>query len=1059
MKIKHINPDININDIKQKILKHDVISFDIFDTLILRPYVKPTDLFEHLEKLENLTGFANARIKAEERAREISNEEDITFDEIYNCIEDKYKFVKNKELELEQQILQRNNEIYTAFDYAKQNNKKIIITSDMYLSKEFILNILKLKGYTGFDKLYLSSDIKLTKWTGNLYKYILNDLNVESSKILHIGDNIDSDIEKAQRIGIDTYFYKKVIDRYIENNKHKPILDFIDNLQKSILIGVLAINTTKNDYNKNYWEKVGYEYGGITCYSYMKWLENQVIKDNINDIMFVARDGYSLKKVFDTFNNGISTHYIYAPRFLNLICTLDFDNNFDKLKIILNYYKNKSQNLKKEFSDSCNFEEALNLFNKFKNEIKELSAIEREQYKNYLSINKINTDATCTVDTYSWNFSAQKLINCGLEKKVKGYYWQTSKDKNLSYSAFFREDSKEKVYFRDWNFMELLMTAPEPPIENIINNKIIHKNVSAEEQKRIEIYPYISAGIVNFARDINSIFGNKNVYMDNSIVEKWINLFADFPSCEDIDNMSKVKHAIDSGHNNYVNIFPSWYRKKLSVIVPVYNVEKTLSQTLDSIIYQTYKNIEIICVNDGSTDNSGKILEDYAKNDTRIQIINKENAGLAAARNTGLEYVSGDYVAFLDSDDWVNLDFYEKLIDRLECDNTDISVGEVHYIYPSYIGYNEWVNEHNFRTNKNIVTSIKDKQHNIYACACWNKVYKAKLIKNNKLKFPDGLFIEDVPFTFASTILANNISLVRGAILNYRQQEDSIMKKAKTNRTSFDIFKIYEVCEKFLEEVNLPENTKQEYKKILDNFEIFNIFGWVNYTCPKYKEEFFNVMRDKFKSIKVKDNQFINSNTKLIRKAVLNSTCPEKAILYIENPPLSLIKTIFSIQNKGKHKVIVFLGLKFKFKSKKCLKRLNLEENSFLEDIFSAKNIDIRKVITIFGIKFKFKSQKLIEKRRWQDLQSSINYVNQQLQEHAQKYNEVIEKLNNKLDEQAQKYNNDITVLHNKLDLQVQKLNNIKQVVDFNRGEIKNNFDITCELLVSSLSQGENNNG
>lgn len=75
------------------------------------------------------------------------------------------------------------------------------------------------------------------------------------------------------------------------------------------------------------------------------------------------------------------------------------------------------------------------------------------------------------------------------------------------------------------------------------------------------------------------------------------------------------------------------------------------------------------------------------------------------------------------------------------------------------------------------------------------------------------------------------------------------------------------------------------------------------------------------------------------------------------------------------------------------------------------------------------------------------------------KYNEVIEKLNNKLDEQAQKYNNDMTVLHNKLDLQVQKLNNIKQVVDFNRGEIKNNFDITCELLVSSLSQGENNNG
>ena len=340
MKIKHINPDININDLKQKILKHDVISFDIFDTLVLRPYVKPTDLFEHLEKLENLTGFANARIKAEERAREISNEEDITFDEIYNCIEDKYKFVKNKELELEQQILQRNNEIYTAFDYAKQNNKKIIITSDMYLSKEFILNILKLKGYTGFDKLYLSSDIKLTKWTGNLYKYILNDLNVETSKILHIGDNIDSDIEKAQQIGIDTYFYKKVIDRYIENNKHKPINKFLNNVESSILVGTLAINAQRENYNDDFWEKLGYEYGGITCYAYMKWLEEQVKKDGIQDIIFVARDGYSLKKVFDSFNTGIKTHYIYAPRTISTLYTLEHHNELYRLNDIFKRYKN-----------------------------------------------------------------------------------------------------------------------------------------------------------------------------------------------------------------------------------------------------------------------------------------------------------------------------------------------------------------------------------------------------------------------------------------------------------------------------------------------------------------------------------------------------------------------------------------------------------------------------------------------------------------------------------------------------------------------------------------------
>ncbi|MBQ8256263.1 MAG: glycosyltransferase, partial [Alphaproteobacteria bacterium] len=99
--------------------------------------------------------------------------------------------------------------------------------------------------------------------------------------------------------------------------------------------------------------------------------------------------------------------------------------------------------------------------------------------------------------------------------------------------------------------------------------------------------------------------------------------------------------------------------KKLSVIIPVYNVAEYLAECLTSVCNQTLTDIEIICVNDGSTDNSGDILQDFAKQDTRIQIINQENAGLSAARNSGLNYSTGEYITVLDSDDWIALDYYE----------------------------------------------------------------------------------------------------------------------------------------------------------------------------------------------------------------------------------------------------------------------------------------------------------------------------------------------------------------------------------------------------------------
>ncbi len=114
------------------------------------------------------------------------------------------------------------------------------------------------------------------------------------------------------------------------------------------------------------------------------------------------------------------------------------------------------------------------------------------------------------------------------------------------------------------------------------------------------------------------------------------------------------------------------YKSKISVIIPIYNTEKHLRQCLDSIINQTLKEIEIICVNDESTDGSLDIVNEYAQKDERIKIINKKNNGAAAARNTGMDHAAGEYIGFVDSDDWIALDMYEKLYENAKSYNSDI---------------------------------------------------------------------------------------------------------------------------------------------------------------------------------------------------------------------------------------------------------------------------------------------------------------------------------------------------------------------------------------------------
>ena len=566
-------------NIYEEIKKHEIISFDIFDTLLIRPYVKPTDLFLHIEKLYKIKGFHKNRIEAEKLARgKYIDCEEITLNQIYEEIDDKYKRFKEIEIELEERILTIHKENKKIYDYALSIGKKIIIVSDMYLPKNVIEKILIKNNYTNYYKLYLSSDLMLTKASGNLYKYVIDDLNAEPSSIMHIGDNYHSDFDNAKLYGIDSVFVEKIIDAFLENNiRAKKLLnENKNNVAVSIMLGLSAFssfNKNKNDKNKdnNYWHNFGFIYGGPAVFAYMNWLKKQIIKDNINEVLFVARDGYSLKKVFDIIKpESVKTHYIYAPRIIYYLITLDFSmikyfHLDDAIKSVLEYYKDKDEYLQKQTPKIISAIEGYKFILSNIEIYKKLAKLEYQNYKEYIEKFNIDKNNIAVVDTCSLFKTSQKIISLFFgNENITGYYWILLKNKiyqsNQYISKSFQKGANHKIL--DWNLAEFLITSPEPPIKNIADLKPVYSVPNKYEENRIEIYKYISDGIVEFSKIAKNCFWELETFINNKEITNWLNILINNPSDCDKKYFKSMRMYEDANHKDKaVYVIQRWFIK------------------------------------------------------------------------------------------------------------------------------------------------------------------------------------------------------------------------------------------------------------------------------------------------------------------------------------------------------------------------------------------------------------------------------------------------------------------------------------------------------------------
>ncbi|MBT0759438.1 glycosyltransferase [Campylobacter lari] len=254
----------------------------------------------------------------------------------------------------------------------------------------------------------------------------------------------------------------------------------------------------------------------------------------------------------------------------------------------------------------------------------------------------------------------------------------------------------------------------------------------------------------------------------------------------------------------------------VSVIVPVYNVEKYLRQCLDSIVNQTLQEIEIILIDDGSTDSSGTICDEYAAMDSRIVLIHKENAGLGAAYNTGLEIAKGEYIGFVESDDWVELNMFEELYNKAREFDVDVvkSLYTNNYIDKSPRIVNKF---HNCNYNNTvIVNNFYCPQYYHGHVSHWSAIYKKELIGKNKLNFREtpGASCQDVSFAFLTFIYAKNIFIYTKSFYNYR--EDSIgSSKTKGYKIALASLNVRQYIRSIIEEKNLSKQYRElEAKKI-----------------------------------------------------------------------------------------------------------------------------------------------------------------------------------------------------------------------------------------------------
>ena len=346
----------------------------------------------------------------------------------------------------------------------------------------------------------------------------------------------------------------------------------------------------------------------------------------------------------------------------------------------------------------------------------------------------------------------------------------------------------------------------------------------------------------------------------------------------------------------------------LSVIIPVYNSQEYLRECLDSILNQTFDDYEIICINDGSSDNSYEILKEYENKDKRVVVYNQTNKGASTARNLGMANSNGKYITFMDSDDCIEKDTYEKALKYI--DDVDVVCFGIKTFGEHFSDITRKSDDNYFTLkykgkhllNENIILKTD--------CSVCNKIFKKSIIKQYSISFPDGLHYEDSEFLWKYILSSQNIYFLNEYFYKYRRHPGSVMHATFGNCDyAIEQLLVMENLYNYLKSNGKYDSNRQLFLKLFKNSFIFSYV----YSTETSKK---NVLD---KAVDYANRFFISAG---VKNSFINSLL-DRNLQWLFEPKLSFFEQIFSLKNipapnlKCKYKQVCILGIKFRLRINK----------------------------------------------------------------------------------------------------------------------------------------------
>ncbi|KAB7693636.1 HAD family hydrolase [Plesiomonas shigelloides] len=578
-----IDYSLELKKIKHQINKHKVISFDIFDTLIVRDLAHPNDIFDLMHRDANTISdgkFENFR-QVRERSRDWvdkNDSEEVNLIDRYHAIGKKFSLTQgqvnalyNLELMYELKICKPRLFGKELYDYASKKNKKIVLVSDIFFDREFIDSLLKKNGYLSHSAVFLSSEEKCLKHTGNLYPRVLKSLNVIGKDVLHFGDNYHSDIEMASKYGISAIHLERTVEQYKRVNLSFPKV--LDSNYMKVITGAIGNKLHDNPFSfkrntffngDSYY--LGYGMLGNMFISFAKWIYEQAVKDNVDTVYFMARDGEIVKKCYDIITKDIenaprSKYILTSRRSVNIASVKNIEDiknlvrvNFSPCSVTALFNNRFGFNLSSyqavllesgfssltdvvKFTKDEDIDRVFLLIERIKDDLLKHCKEERDELLQYYRSTGICNNEKGAVVDIGHNGTLQRSLSLLTDKKFNGYYFCTYKDidSNItedlgSARGFIGERLNPKVHPHPYSnnilMFEMAFLNAQGSFVRIKNGCPVFLPVD-DEPERVVFAKALHSGITDFCKDVSNIINVCDVLtIDDTL--KTITPYCDF---------------------------------------------------------------------------------------------------------------------------------------------------------------------------------------------------------------------------------------------------------------------------------------------------------------------------------------------------------------------------------------------------------------------------------------------------------------------------------------------------------------------------------------------------